>query len=165
MSDSLLPHGQQHIRLPCLLPSHGVYSNSRSLSRWYHPTISSSVGPFFSCPQSFPESASFPVTQLFASGGQSIGASASHQSFLWTFMVDFLISGGLPSMGSHRVRHDWSDLAAAAAWLFPVLTLRMLVHWNSFPCVFHSSISLKFFSLKIMRNKNQELKSRGKEKH
>ena len=83
-----------------------------------------------------------------------------HQSFLWTFMVDFLVSGGLPSMGSHRVRHDWSDLAAAAAWLFPVLTLCMLVHWNSSPCVFHSSTSLKFFILKIMRNKNQELKSR-----
>ena len=77
MSDSLQPHGLQHARPPCPLPTPGVYSNSCPLSRWCHPTISSSVVPFSSCPQSFPASGSFPVSQLLASGGQSIGVSAS----------------------------------------------------------------------------------------
>jgi len=71
------PHGLQHARLPCPSLSPGVCSNSCPLSQWCHPTISSSATPFSSCPQSFPGSRSFPVTQLFASGGQSIGASAS----------------------------------------------------------------------------------------
>ena len=77
VSDSLRPHGLQHARLPCPSPSPGVCSNSHPLNRWCHPTISSSVVPFSSCPQSFPASESFPVSRLFASGGQSIGASAS----------------------------------------------------------------------------------------
>ena len=77
MSDSLPPHGLQHARLSCPSPTPGAYSNSCPLSRWCHPTISSSVVPFSSCLQSFPASGSFPVTQFFASGGQSIGASAS----------------------------------------------------------------------------------------
>ena len=77
MSDSLLLHGLQHARPPCPSPSTGVYSNSCPLSRWCHPTISSSVMPFSSHLQSFPASESFPVSQLLASGGQSIGVSAS----------------------------------------------------------------------------------------
>ena len=77
MADSLQPHGLQHARVPCPSPSPGVYSNSCPLSQWCHPTISSSVIPFSSCPQSFPASRSFPISQHFASGGQSIGASAS----------------------------------------------------------------------------------------
>ena len=76
ISDSLGPHGLQHARLPCPSPSPGACLSSWPLSRWCHPTISSSVVPF-SCLQSFPASGSFPVSQLFASGGQSIGASAS----------------------------------------------------------------------------------------
>ena len=75
--DSLWPHGLQHGRLPCLSLSPRVCSNSCPLSWWGHPTISSSVTLFSSCPQSFPASGSFPVSQLFASGGQSIGISAS----------------------------------------------------------------------------------------
>ena len=77
VSDSLWPHGLQHTRLSCPLLPPGVCSNSCLLSRWCHPTISSSVIPFSSCLQSFPASGSFPMSQLFASGGQSIGASAS----------------------------------------------------------------------------------------
>ena len=77
MSNSLQPHGLQHIRLPCQSPTPGAYSNSCPSSQWCHPTISSSVIPFSSCPQSFPASGSFPTSQIFASGGQSIGASAS----------------------------------------------------------------------------------------
>ena len=76
VSDSLRPHGLQHNRLLCPLSSPEACSNSCPLSRWYHPTISSSVTPF-SCLQSFPASGSFPVRQFFTSGGQSIGASAS----------------------------------------------------------------------------------------
>ena len=77
MSDSLWPKGQQHARLPCLAPTPGVYSNLCPLSRWWHPTISFFVIPFFSRLQSFPASGSFQVSHLFASGGQSIGISAS----------------------------------------------------------------------------------------
>ena len=77
MSDSLLPHGPQHARPPCPSPTPGVYPNSCPLSRWCHPTISSSVVPFSSCLQSFPASGSFQMNQLSASGGQSIRVSAS----------------------------------------------------------------------------------------
>ena len=77
VSDSLWPHGPQHTRPPCPSPAPGVYSNTSPLSWWCHPTISSSVIPFSSCPQSFSALGSFPVSQLFASGGQSIGVSAS----------------------------------------------------------------------------------------
>ena len=75
--DSLQLHGLQLTRPPCPSPSSGVCSNSCPLRRWCHPTISSTVIPFSSCLQSFPTSGSFPVSQLFASGGQSVGASAS----------------------------------------------------------------------------------------
>ena len=77
VSNSLWPHGLQHTRLPCPSPAPGVDSNSCPLSRWCHPTISSSVVPFSSCLQSFPASGSFPMNQFFASGSQSSGASAS----------------------------------------------------------------------------------------
>ena len=77
VSDSLLPHESQHARPPCPSPTPGVYSNSYPLSRWCHPTISSSVAPFSSHLQSFPASGSFPMSQLFASGGHSTGASSS----------------------------------------------------------------------------------------
>ena len=77
VSSSLWPHGLQHSRLPCPSLSPGVCSNSWPLSRWCHPTISTSVVPLFSCPQSFPASGSFPVSRLFTSRGQGIGASAS----------------------------------------------------------------------------------------
>ena len=77
MSDFLRPHGLQHTWLPCPSLSPRVCSNSCSLSPWCHPTVSFSVVPFSSCSQSFPASGSFPMSQLFASGSQSIGASAS----------------------------------------------------------------------------------------
>ena len=76
-SDSLQPHESQHARPPCPSPTPGIYPNPCPLSRWCHPTISSSVVPFSSCPQSFPASGSFQMSQLFASGGQSTGVSAS----------------------------------------------------------------------------------------
>ena len=77
VSGSLQPHELQHARPPCPSPSPGVHSNSCPSSRWCHPVISSSVVPFSSCPQSLPASESFPVSQLFKSGGQSTGVWAS----------------------------------------------------------------------------------------
>ena len=78
VSDSLWPHELQHAKPPCPSPSPGVHSNSRPLSRWCHPAISSSVVvPFSSCPQSLPASESFPMSQLFAWGSQSTGVLAS----------------------------------------------------------------------------------------
>ena len=76
VSDSLLPHESQHARPPCPSPTPGVHSNSCLSSRWCHPAISSSVIPFSSCPQPLPASESFPMSQLFSWGGQSIGVSA-----------------------------------------------------------------------------------------
>ena len=77
VSDSLRPHGLQHNRLPCPSPTPEAYSSSCPSSRWCHPTVSSSVVPFSSCLHSFPVSGSFPMSQFFTSGGQSIGVSAS----------------------------------------------------------------------------------------
>ena len=82
MSCSLWPHEPQHARPPCTSPTPGVQPNPCPLSQWCHPTISSSVVPFSSYPQSSPASQSFQMSQLFASGGQSIGVSASTYSFL-----------------------------------------------------------------------------------
>ena len=77
VSDSLRLHEPQHAKPPCPSPTPGVHRNPCPLSQWCHPTISSSVIPFSSCLQSFPASGSFPMSQLFASGGQSIGVLAS----------------------------------------------------------------------------------------
>ena len=77
VSDSLRPHEPQHARPPCPAPTPRVYPNPCPLSRWCYPTISSSAVPFSSCPQSFSASGSFPMSQLFASGGQNIRVSAS----------------------------------------------------------------------------------------
>ena len=76
MSESLRLHESQYARPPCPSPTPGVHSHSRPSSQWCHPAISSSAVPFSSCPKSLPESESFPVSQLFAWGGQSIGVSA-----------------------------------------------------------------------------------------
>ena len=104
VSDSLWPHESQHARPPCPSPTPRVHSNSRPSSRWCHPAISSSVVPFSSCPQSLPASESFPMSQLFAWGGQSTGVSAL-ASFLpkntqdwslleWTGWLDLLAVQG-----------------------------------------------------------------------
>ena len=91
MSDSLRPHESQHTRPPCPSPTLGVHSNSCPSSQWCHPAISSSVVPFSSCPQFLPASGSFPMSRLFAWGGQSIGVSA--------------LASVLPMS-----THDWSSL-------------------------------------------------------
>ena len=91
VSNSLRPHGLQHARLPCPSQSPGVCSNSCLLSWLWHPTILSSVTLFSSCPHSFPASGSFPVSQLFISGGQTIGVSASASVFHMNIKGWFLL--------------------------------------------------------------------------
>ena len=111
MSDSLGPHGLQHARPPCPSPTPRVYPNSSLLSRWCHPTISSSVVPFSSCLQSLPASESFQMSQLFASGGQSIEVSASTSVLpkhpgLISFRMDWLdllvVQGTFKSLLQHH---------------------------------------------------------------
>ena len=107
VSNSLRPHGLQHVRLPCLKPTPGVYSNTCPLSWWCHPTISSSVILFSSCLQSFPSWGSFQMSQFFTSGGKSIGVSAS-ASVLPMNIQDWFPSGwtgwiSLLSKGLSRV--------------------------------------------------------------
>ena len=89
MSNSLRPHGLQQARLPCSSQSPRVYSNSCPLSQWCHPTILSSVAPFSSCPQFCPATWFFPMSPLFTSGGQNIGASA--------LVIPMNIQGWFPS--------------------------------------------------------------------
>ena len=111
MSDSLRPQGLHHARLPCPLPIPGVYSNPCPSSRWLHPTISCSVIPFSSRLQSFPASESFQMSQLFASGSQSIGVSASASVLPmntqdWILTMDWLdllaVQGTLKSLFQHH---------------------------------------------------------------
>ena len=113
MFDSMRPHGLQHARPPCPLPTPGAYSNSCPSSQWCHPNISSSVIPFSSCLQSFPASGSFPRSQFFASGDQSIGASASASvlpmniSPLWLTGLISLKSKGLSRVFSNTTVHKY----------------------------------------------------------
>ena len=99
MSDSLRPHEPQQARPPCPSPTPRVHSNSCPLSRWCHPAISSSVIPFSSCPQSFLATGFFQMSQLFASGCQSI-----------TFSFNISLSNEHPGLISFRM--DWFDLLA-----------------------------------------------------
>ena len=119
VSDSLQPYGLQHTKLPCPSLSPRVCSSSCPLSRWYHPTISSFVSPFSSCPQFFPASAFFPVSQLFASGGQSIGASASGSVLLMNIQDWFpLRLTGLISLESKGLSRVFSNTAVQKHWSY-----------------------------------------------
>ena len=109
VSDSLRPHELQHARPPCPSPTPGVHSDSRPSSQWCHPTISSSVIPFSSCPQSLPASESFPISQLFTWGGQSTRVSAL-ASFLPKNTQDLI-----------SFRMDWLDLLAVQGTLKSLL--------------------------------------------
>ena len=130
MSDSLWPHEPQHARPPCPSPTPAVHPNTSPLSRWCHPTISSSVVPFSSCAQSFPASGSFQMSQLFASGGQNIGVLFS-TSILpmntqdWSPLgwIDWisLQSKGLSSLFQH---HSWK---ASILWCSAFFFLFVLV--------------------------------------
>ena len=129
VSDSLWPHGLQHARPPCPSPTPGVYSNSCLLSPWCHPTISSSVVPFSSCPQSFLASGFFPMSQFFASGGQNIGS----------FSFNISSSNEHPRLISFRM--DWLDLLALQRTL-----KSLLQHHSSKASILQHSASLWFNS-------------------
>ena len=116
MSDSLWPHGLQHTRLPCPLPSPGVYPKPCPLSQRCHPTISSSVAPFSSCPQSPPASGSFPMSWLFALGGPSIGASASASVLPMNVQNWFPI--GLTGLISLLPKGLWSVFSSTTVWKY-----------------------------------------------
>ena len=124
MSKSLWSHGLQHTRLCCPIPSPGVFSNSCSLSQWCHPMISLSTVPFSSCPQSFPASGSFPMSQLFASGGQSIGASASSSVLPMNIQGWFLLNGIIRvELNSNRI-----DVSVRREGDKPELSLTLCLH-------------------------------------
>ena len=110
MSDSLRPRLLIQATPPCPSPSPGAYSNSCPLSQWCHPTISSSIIPFSSCPRSFPASGSFPMSQLFPSGGQSIRASASTSVLPMKIQDSFPLGlTGLISLLSKRISRVFSS--------------------------------------------------------
>ena len=122
MSNSLQPHGLQHTRLPCPSATPRACSNSCSLRKWCHPTISSSVVPF-SCLQTFPASGSFPMSQFFTSGGQRIGVSASvfpgniQDWFpLGLTGLIFLQAKGLKSLLQHTVQKHQFFGAQLSLW-------------------------------------------------
>ena len=125
MSNYLPPYGLQHARHPCPSPTPRACSNSCPLSQWCHPTVSSSVVPFSSCLQSFPASGSFPMSQFFVSGGQSIGASVS-------------ISHSNEYSGLISFRIDWFDFLAVQE------TLRSLLQHHS------SKASVLWYSASFM---------------
>ena len=107
VSESLQPHESQHARPPCPSPAPGVHSNSRPLSQWCHPAISSSVVPFSSCPQSLPASESFPVSQLM------------RWPKYWSFSFSIIPPKEIPGLISFRM--DWLDLLAVQGTLKSLL--------------------------------------------
>ena len=130
VSHSLWPCGLQHARFPCPTLPPRVCSNSSPLSRWCHPTISSSVVPFSSCPQSVPASGSFPMSRLFTSGGQSIGASS------------FSIGPFNEYSELISIRIDWLDLLAVQKTLkesSPVSQFKSINSWAQ--CLLYSKLS------------------------
>ena len=131
MSDSLWPHELQHARPPCPSPTPGVHSNSRPSSRWCHPAISSSVIPFSSRPQFLPASESFPMSQLFAWGGQSTGVSA--RAYFILYYTKSLqscptlydpIDGSPPGFPVHGILQirtlEWVAISFSNAWKWKV---------------------------------------------
>ena len=159
VSNSLRPHESQHARPPCPSPTPGVHSDSRPSSQWCHPAISSSVVPFSSCPQSLPSSESFPMSQLFAWGGQSTGVSAL-ASFLpkksqgwspseWTGWIS-LQSKGLSRVFSNTIvqKHQFfgtqpSSQSIEGSPIFKFLWLLMMLQWMPLYVQFYSLASIQ----------------------
>ena len=129
VSNSLQPHEPQHARPPCPSPTAGVYPDPCPVSRWCHPTMSSSVGPFYSHLQSFPASGSFPMSQFFTSGGQNIGASASASVLPMNIQGWFplgltgLIS--LLSKGLSRIFLKHHSSKASVLWFSALFTVQL----------------------------------------
>ena len=137
MSDSLRPHESQHARPPCPSPTPGVHSDSHPSSQWCHPTISSSVIPSSSCPQSLPASGSFPMSQLFAWGGQSTGVSA---------LASYLpkkSQGWYPSEWAGRISLQSKGLSFSAKknWAIKPHTHTQNKTWENIKCILLSERS------------------------
>ena len=129
MSDSLWPYGWKHARLPCPSLTPRACSNSCPSNQWCHPTISFSVVPFSSCPQSFPASGSFSVSQFFTSGGQSIGASTSTLSMNIQDWFSLVLTGFI-SVQSKGLSRVFSNTTVQKHQLFGA----QLSHsWTTFP--------------------------------
>ena len=141
MSDSLPPHGLQHTRLPCPPPYPGVCSDSCPLSQWCHPAILSSLVSF-SCPQSFPASESCPVSQLFTSGGQSTGASASPSVLPMNIQGWFPLGlTDLTSLQSKELSRVFSNTTVQKhQWV--QISLSIFVALAASLCIFLDSVSL-----------------------
>ena len=141
MSNSLRPHESQHARPPCPSSSPGVHSNSRPLSRWCHPAISSSVVPFSSCPQSLPASESFPMSQL-----------RMRWPKYWSFSFSIILSKEHPGLISFRM--DWLDLLAVQG------TLKSLLQHHSSKVnsniYYIDGIQIQIFKLQVCLRKYPE---------
>ena len=138
LSDSLQPHEKQHARPPCPSPTPGVHPNSCASSQWFHPAISSSVIPFSSCPQSLPASGYFPMSQLFAWGGQSIGVSASGSVLpINTQWESHFLSRLIRSLGVPKERGVWKSQGRRKDKLFfPIHSLGL--YNNNVSCLWQS---------------------------
>ena len=123
VSNSLWPHESQHTRPPCPSPTPGVHPDSRPLSQWCHPAISSSAIPFSSCPQSLPASESFPMSQLFAWGGQSTAVSALASFLPKKSQADLLQNGLVGSPCSPRDSQESSPTPQFKSINSPALSL------------------------------------------
>ena len=131
VSDSLQLHGLQHTRLPCPSPSPGVCSNSRPLSRWCHPTIPSSVAPFYSCPPSFQHQGLFQRAGSSHQVAKALELQLQHQSFQWTVS---LISFGM----------DWLDLLAVQGTRKGLLqhhSSKASILWHSFSLLYSPTLT------------------------
>ena len=137
VSDSLRPHESQHARPPCPSPTPGVHSDSRPLSPWCHPAISSSVVPFSSCPQSLPASEFFPMSQLLMRWPK-----------YWSFSISIIPSKEIP--GSNSFRMDWLDLLAVQETLKSFLQPTVQKH--------------QFFSAQLSSQSNSHIHTRPLEK-
>ena len=133
VSNSLQPHELQHARPPCPSPTPGVHSDSHPSSQWCHPAISSSVVPFFSCPQSLPASESFQVSQLFAWGGKSFSIIPSKEipgliSFRMIWLDLLAVQGTLKSLLQHR---SWKASILRCSAFFTVQLTSIHDYWKN----------------------------------
>ena len=132
MSDSLQPHGLQHARPPCPLLYPGVCSNLYPLSHWCYPTISSSIVPFSSCPQSFRASGSFPVSRFFASGDQNIGASVSASASVLSMNIQGWFPLGLTGLISLLSKGLSRGFSSTVVWKHQFLSIQPSLWSNSY---------------------------------
>ena len=168
MSDSLQPHEPQHARPPCPSPTPRVHPSPCPLSRWFHPIISSSIVPFSSCPQSFPASGSFPMSQLFTSGGQRIGVSAS-TSVLPMNTQDWSHLGwtGWISLQSKGLSRVFSNTTVQKHQFFGTqvnLTVSPVLSLSCTMCV-HSALEQTLIPTRFLAVSHESLEGRWKRKN